>query len=74
MGGIGMTVSKFFFIFVGLFVLDLIPAHAESAGGKACLDSCRNELKRAGTWNSLPKGYCRRKCNYWAGAPADAKK
>jgi hypothetical protein len=40
------------------------PAKAEnSPRAKACLEKCRTDLKRAGTWSSYPKGYCRGKCD-----------
>jgi hypothetical protein len=37
---------------------------ANSPGAKACLDKCREDLQRAGTWKSYPKGYCKNKCGY----------
>jgi hypothetical protein len=58
-------------------VLALAPgraAYAQSSNAKTCFENCRVELKRAGTWDSYPRGYCRRKCGYWAGAPADAQR
>jgi len=64
--------SKFLYAFVAASVLALsTTADAKSSGGRACFNKCRAELKRAGTWNSYPRGYCRRKCDYWAGAPPD---
>jgi hypothetical protein len=50
-------------------------ANAESFKAKAvCFKNCQTELKSAGTWNSLPKGYCRRRCDYWIGAPPDVRR
>ena len=46
-------------------------APASAATGKACFDACRAELTRTNGWKTLPRGYCRKKCNYYAGAPND---
>ena len=54
------------------FALLLAPSQpASAAAGKACFNACRAELTRTNGWNTLPRGYCRQKCNYYAGAPKD---
>ena len=40
---------------------------ANDKAGATCLQSCRTDLKRSGKWSSYPYGYCRNKCDYWAG-------
>jgi hypothetical protein len=59
---------------VALVSLCLTPADAANdKAGAACLQGCRTNLKKAGLWNSYPYGYCRNKCDYWAGAEKDKR-
>jgi hypothetical protein len=67
---------KFIGVLAAALMLALTPtvrANAQSSGAKACFQNCRAELKQAGTFNSYPQGYCRRKCDYWVGAPAGVR-
>jgi len=58
---------------VALALISLAPAYAaDDEQGKECLLSCQAKLKRDGLWNSVRRGYCRRQCDYWVGAPPDA--
>jgi hypothetical protein len=59
--------SKRFGAIIVLSSLALAPASAAEKSGKACLQQCRAELKSNGTWTTLPRGYCRQKCNYYGG-------
>lgn len=64
--GKGLTMLKFIGVLTAASIVaftTLTPVRA--AGGKACLQNCRAELQRNGTWTSFPKGYCRNKCNYY---------
>jgi len=44
---------------------------AYAQGGKACMNTCLSDLRSRGELNKFPRGYCREKCNYYGGAPAD---
>jgi hypothetical protein len=44
---------------------------ANDREGKACLLHCQTDLKSRGLWTSYPRGYCRKQCDYWVGAPPD---
>jgi hypothetical protein len=55
--------------------LAVMPARAaDNAAGARCLQNCQAELKRAGKWESYPRGYCRRKCDYFVGAAPDVRR
>lgn len=58
---------KFIAALVGVIALTAATIGVASAasGGKACLQQCRSQLQRAGTFNSYPRGYCRNKCQYF---------
>jgi len=58
-----------------LALLAFMPANAaDDKKGEACLLNCQTKLKAAGLWTSYPRGYCRRQCDYFVGAPADVKR
>jgi hypothetical protein len=44
---------------------------ADDKVGAACLLNCQTKLKKEGLWTSYPRGYCRRQCDYFVGAPPD---
>jgi hypothetical protein len=61
-------------MFVIAALLSFTPANAANdRAGAACLQSCRTDLQKAGKWSSYPYGYCRNKCDYWAGADKDKR-
>ena len=47
------------------------PAGPPLPPAQACFNACRAELTRTNGWKTLPRGYCRQKCDYYAGAPKD---
>jgi hypothetical protein len=54
-----------------LAALSTIPAMAaDNAAGARCLAKCRADLERRGLMSKYPRGYCRRTCDYFVGAPA----
>ena len=58
-----------------LAALSFTPANAaDDKKGEACLLNCQTKLKKAGLWTSYPRGYCRRQCDYFVGAPQDVKR
>jgi hypothetical protein len=66
--------SVVFAVTLAALLITLASPAGAAGGEKACFESCRAELIRAGTFSSYPRGYCRRKCGYWVGAPADVRR
>lgn len=52
-------------------LLTALPAPTYAADGRACFKACQVEMTRTNGWNRFPRGYCRQRCNYYSGAPAD---
>lgn len=60
---------------VALLMLPVLTVVADAASRAGiCFLNCQETLKKNGTWSSYPRGYCRRKCNYWVGAPPDVRR